>query len=135
VQDDRVPLPAGAENFSLRCRFNTGSGAHTTSYEMRECVHPQYVFKVKLSLRLTKHHVFSTSALDEGGWLALSAGRFTSEGKSPQYPLDRRLGGPQSRSGGGGKRKIPDPCRKSNPDRPARSLVAIPIPTSSWHGT
>jgi hypothetical protein len=27
------------------------------------------------------------------------------QGKSPLYPLDRRLGGPQSRSGSGGKEK------------------------------
>jgi hypothetical protein len=35
-------------------------------------------------------------------------------GKSPSYPLDRRLGGPQSRSGRGGGEKILDP-RDSNP--------------------
>jgi hypothetical protein len=28
------------------------------------------------------------------------------QGKSPWYPLDRRLGGPQSRSGRGGEEKI-----------------------------
>jgi len=28
-----------------------------------------------------------------------------SQGKSPRYPLDRRLGGPQNRSGQGGKEK------------------------------
>jgi hypothetical protein len=41
-----------------------------------------------------------------------------SQGKSPWYPLDRRLGGPQSRSGRGGEDKIPSPCRKSNPRTP-----------------
>jgi hypothetical protein len=30
-------------------------------------------------------------------------------GKSPRYPLDRRLGGPQSRSGRRGEEKILDP--------------------------
>ena len=39
----------------------------------------------------------STSALDEGGWSAPRPGRFT-PGKDP-YPLYRRLGGPQGRSG------------------------------------
>jgi hypothetical protein len=38
-----------------------------------------------------------------------------SEGKSPWFPLDRRLGGPQSRSGRVVKRKIPSPHRESNP--------------------
>jgi hypothetical protein len=31
------------------------------------------------------------------------------QGKSPWYPLDRRLGGPQSRSGCGGEEKNPKP--------------------------
>jgi hypothetical protein len=31
------------------------------------------------------------------------------QGKSPWYPLDRRLGGPQSRSGRGGEKKTPQP--------------------------
>jgi hypothetical protein len=30
-----------------------------------------------------------------------------SRGKSPRYPLDRRLGGPQSRSGRSGEEEIP----------------------------
>ena len=39
-----------------------------------------------------------TSALDEGGWLTARHGRFT-PGKETRYPLYRRLGGPQGRSG------------------------------------
>jgi hypothetical protein len=39
-----------------------------------------------------------TSALDGGEWSASRPGRFTPQGKSPWYPWDRRLGGPQSRS-------------------------------------
>jgi hypothetical protein len=39
----------------------------------------------------------------------------------PQYPLSRRLGGPQSRPGRGGV----CPCRDSNPYHPFRSLVTI----------
>jgi hypothetical protein len=34
--------------------------------------------------------------------------------KSPCYQLDRRVGGPQSRSGRGDEEKIPSPCRESN---------------------
>jgi hypothetical protein len=41
--------------------------------------------------------------------------------KDPWYPLDRRLGGPQSRLDAGARRKILCPCLGSNPDRPARS--------------
>jgi hypothetical protein len=44
-------------------------------------------------------------------------------GKSPQYPLDRKLSGPQSQSGHGGKEK--NPCWESKPSCPACSLVNI----------
>ena len=39
-----------------------------------------------------------TSALDGGGWSTPRPGRFT-PGKETRYPLYRRLGGPQGRSG------------------------------------
>jgi hypothetical protein len=42
--------------------------------------------------------------------------------KSTRYPLDRRPGGPQSRSGRCGEERNPSPCRVSNPS-PARSAV------------
>jgi hypothetical protein len=44
--------------------------------------------------------------------------------KSPWYPLDRRLSGPQSRSGRGGEEKnsqLPPGIEPYNPDRPAHS--------------
>jgi hypothetical protein len=47
-------------------------------------------------------------------------------GKNTLYPLDRRLGGPHSRSRSGSERKIPSPCRELNPNRSARSPVAMP---------
>jgi hypothetical protein len=40
------------------------------------------------------------------------------KGKSPWYPLDRRLGGPQSRSGRCGEEKKSIPCWESNPRTP-----------------
>jgi hypothetical protein len=43
---------------------------------------------------------------------------------APRYPLNRRLGGPQSRSGR--FRKSIAPARIGIPDRPARSQFAIP---------
>jgi hypothetical protein len=51
-------------------------------------------------------HAFLTSALDGSRWVV----RFTPRplyphGKGPCYPLDRRLSGPQSRSGHGGEEK------------------------------
>jgi hypothetical protein len=50
-------------------------------------------------------HAFLTSALDGGKWPASRPGRFTPGERDRWYPLDRRLGGPQSRSGGGGVQK------------------------------
>jgi hypothetical protein len=49
---------------------------------------------------------FLTSALDGGEWSASRPGRFIPQVKSTWYSLDRRLGGPQSRSGhSGGEEK------------------------------
>jgi hypothetical protein len=46
-------------------------------------------------------------------------------GKSPWYPLDRRLGGPQSRSGCSCKKKYPCGCWESNSSHSIYSLVTI----------
>ena len=57
------------------------------------------------------------------GWgSASSSGSSLPPGKT-RYPLYRRLGGPQGRSG---KERRISPHRDSIPDRPARSSVAIP---------
>jgi hypothetical protein len=61
-------------------------------------------------------HVFFTSELVGGEWSA-------SRGKSPQCPLDRRSGGPQSRSGRHGEVKILDPTETRTP-------VAVPTALS-----
>jgi hypothetical protein len=45
-----------------------------------------------------------TSALD-GEWSASRFGRFIPRGKSPWHPLNKGLGGPQSRSGSCGEEK------------------------------
>jgi len=45
-----------------------------------------------------------TSALDGGEWSASH-----SQGKSPQHPLDKRLGGPQSHFGHGSEEKNSQP--------------------------
>jgi hypothetical protein len=44
--------------------------------------------------------------------------------KNPWYPLGRRLGGPQSRSGRGGEEKISQPRRESNSRTPIIQSVA-----------
>jgi len=44
--------------------------------------------------------------------------------KEPWYKLDRRLGGPQNRSGRDDEEKIPSPARESNPRTPIVQPVA-----------
>jgi hypothetical protein len=57
-----------------------------------------------------------------------------SRGKRPPYPLDRRLSGPQSRSGWRGRRKNSWPSRNSNPDSSVVQPVASRCTTtlSRW---
>jgi hypothetical protein len=89
------------------------------------------------SLCLTKHHAINTywgivgvapRNLDLGTrwrWVVSFTPRpLYPQGKSPRYPLDRRRGGPQSRSGCGGEEKIPSPRRESNPRTPIVQPVA-----------
>jgi hypothetical protein len=66
-------------------------------------------------------HVFLTTALDVGEWSALRPGHLYPHGKRSRYPLDRRLLGPQSRSGHGDE-KILLPSQGIEPRRPAHSL-------------
>jgi hypothetical protein len=54
---------------------------------------------VALGERNYSSYSFLTSELDGDEWSASLPGRALPRGKDPQYPLYRRLGGPQSRSG------------------------------------
>jgi hypothetical protein len=53
------------------------------------------------------------------------SGQLHSTATLPRYPLERKVSGPQSRSGSGGEEKITLSCRESNPGRPAGSLAAL----------
>jgi hypothetical protein len=74
-------------------------------------------------------HVFLTSALAgvDGVIVQLHAPAALSLGRSLRYSLDKRLGGPQSRSGRGGEEKKTYHClcRESNSSGRARSLVCV----------
>jgi hypothetical protein len=65
-------------------------------------------------------HSFLAAALDGGEWSNLRSSRFNPRGKNRCYPLDRRLGGPQSNG-----LDTVAPCWASNPCILARSLVTI----------
>jgi hypothetical protein len=54
-------------------------------------------------------------------------------GHGPRYPLDRRLGGPQSRFGHSVEEKNSQPPPGIEPDHPACSLVAILTELSSLY--
>jgi hypothetical protein len=107
--------------------------------------------KVKLSLCLTKHHAMKTYWRSGGiaacilnpctrwRWVVTFTPRpFYPQGKSPRCPLDRGLGGPQSRSGHGGEEKNfqpPPGIEPQKPNRPVRSLVTIPTELSRFYFT
>jgi hypothetical protein len=58
-----------------------------------------YTPRRRLGERRYSSYSFSTSALDRGEWSASRPSRALPRGNDPQYPLYRRLGGPQSPSG------------------------------------
>jgi hypothetical protein len=95
---------------------------------------------------LTEHHTMKTY-WGSGGivprvhdldtswrWVVIMPQPLYSDWRSPLYPLDRRLGGPQSRfghSGGEENNSQPPPgIEPRNSNRLARSLVAIPTELS-----
>jgi hypothetical protein len=62
-------------------------------------------------------HAFLTSAIDGGGQRhALAA---LPPGKRPRYPLEKRLGGPQSLPGRYGEQKNLVNCRETHPNSSA----------------
>jgi hypothetical protein len=68
-----------------------------------------------LGERKYSSYSFLTSALGGSERSASRPGRALPRGKDPRYPLDRRLGGPQSRSGHRGYRKNPMPLPRIEP--------------------
>jgi hypothetical protein len=73
-------------------------------------------------------HVFITSALVGGEWSASRPGRLT-PCKDPRYPLDRRLDGPQIRSGWYEEVKILYPTGTWTPVSRTLSQQSVAIPT------
>jgi hypothetical protein len=61
----------------------------------------------------------------------LNLARFTPQRKNPQYPLNRRLGGPQSCTGCFGEENISCPCWDLNTGLSSLSLVFI-LTLLSW---
>jgi hypothetical protein len=54
---------------------------------------------------LVEVYVFLTSLLDGSEWSASRPGRYTPGERALSYPLNMKLSGPQSQSGGGGEYK------------------------------
>jgi hypothetical protein len=70
-----------------------------------------------------KPHAFLIFALDGGEWSATMVQQLYPQGKRPHYPLERRLGGPQSLYGHSGEEKNISARQESNPGHHAHSLV------------
>jgi hypothetical protein len=64
------------------------------------------------------------------GRVASRLNRFNPQGKSPRYPLDRRLGEPQSRFGRYREVKILDPTGTRTQNPLSSSLLPVAIPTA-----
>jgi hypothetical protein len=69
-------------------------------------------------------HAFLISAVRGDEWSASRPGRFTL-GDSLRCPLDRRMGGPESRSVRGCEEKKVHPYWESNPGRRVRSIITV----------
>jgi len=81
------------------------------------------MIKVRLYLSLSKHQAMKTRGgigriinlgANGGEWSASRPGRFT-PGNERKYSLDRKVGGPQSRSGRGGDNKSSQPPLEIEP--------------------
>jgi hypothetical protein len=95
--------------------------------------------KVRLSLRLTKHHAmntywgsgdrlhaFLTSAVDGGEWSVSRFGRLAPEKEHPvSIGYERGWAPEPAGMNGMARRKNHSPCQESNIGLPARSLVTI----------
>jgi hypothetical protein len=72
--------------------------------------HAAYFVKYALHRKNTKDKRYRCYYYVDGGERSASrSGPFAPHGKSPWYPLDKRLGGPQSRYEGGGEEKNSQP--------------------------
>jgi hypothetical protein len=65
-------------------------------------------------------HAFLIVALDGGEWSALRTGRFSPTETAPGTHWVGSWVGPSADVDAVAKRKIPSPCRESNPGRPAQ---------------
>jgi hypothetical protein len=109
---------------------------YTVTEDRKEfsCCKPALLVKVKLSLCLTKHHAMKeywewryssthslTSALDGGEWSVSRPCCFTPRERAPGTHWIGGWVSTRAVLDAVSKRKIPNSCRNSNPDHPARS--------------
>jgi hypothetical protein len=74
----------------------------------------------RLGKRMYSSYSFTTSAIDGVSGQGHAPAALYPWRKDPRYPLDRKLGGPQSRSGHRGLRKNPLPLQGIEPRSPCR---------------
>jgi hypothetical protein len=106
----------GAPQNVRACAFRFNGDGHVTFREdTGKAVPIKHYAKKAYGGVDVKIHVFWISALDAGDWTASRSGLITPGERAPRYPLDRKLGGPQSRSGQCGEEKILDPIGTRTP--------------------
>jgi hypothetical protein len=111
-------------------------------------VHTHLECEVNLSLCLTKHHVMENYWRSGGipprildlrtrrRWVVSFTSRpLYTPGKSPWYPLDRRLGGPRPFLNTVVKKRIPSPRRKLNPRTPIDQPGASSLYRLNYRGS
>jgi hypothetical protein len=122
INHDKIPLALLPDSFTLlntelnnkqlrKCTYF--KGLMLPPQEETQNLHNLFVFLLHVKGKAVPQHIyggagrkkryssysFMTSALDGGDWSASCPSCALPLGKPPQYPLDRRQDGPQSRSG------------------------------------
>jgi hypothetical protein len=116
---DKVYMNNNNNNNNNKFSFGANLASHVGGYEdycLLECWSKMVTLSLDLMNEAPRHGdvwgsggitpPIMTSTLDWGEWSASYPDRFTPRGNSSQYPLHRRLGGPQSRHGRYGEGNI-----------------------------
>jgi hypothetical protein len=117
VSQPRWPAMQYHNHDGQQCSITTTTAGHRVSAMWQTTlpvkgtkgkVHPRTGHECLKGEKRYSSTISSTSALYGGGWLTPRSGRFT-PGRKTQYPLHRRLSGPQGRSQGFEKSRLLPP--------------------------
>jgi len=128
--DKHVRAVSGIRTCSFCVRSRILDVAFVSSWRVTDEIHESYSrIQQDGRWRLSCPCAYrSTKPWRMGGWrwvVSFTPRPLYSWGKNRRYPLNRKLGGSQSRSGRYGEERNPCLYRESNPGGPARSLVTV----------